>query len=178
MTGLLDIAKSEHTVPVQGKEIPVYGVSARGFASLFARFPDVAELFQGRDVEFTPQKLIELVPDAIAAIISAGTGEPGNKEVEEVAARLPAGDQLLLIEKIVELTMPQGVGPFVDRLQSLAGVAGVQSIGDRGQQSQRRSSNSSRSDTTPVTSGPTPQGNSQDTSSSPLSAGDESAPKI
>lgn len=123
--GLLDVARSVRTVDVAGAAVAVPGVSARGIAILFNRFPIFRELFAGKTADFTPESLIELVPDAIAAIIAAGTGAPGDAEAEAVAAGLSATDQLNLLAAILDATMPGGFGPFVEKLTAAMAGLGV-----------------------------------------------------
>lgn len=129
MVGLLDIAPSTQTIRVAGAEIAVYGVSAKGVASLFHRFPALRKAFAGKDMsaDFTAEKLVELVPEAIAAIIAAGCGHPGDPEAEKVAERLPVAEQAEALEVILKLTMPQGVGPFVDRINRLRDALSAES---------------------------------------------------
>jgi len=122
MPGLLDIAPSSLTVPVRGTSIPITGVSATGFAVLLQRFPVFRELLTGREPKLDAETIFKLAPEAIAAIIAAGTGMPGSVEVEAVAASLAAHEQLELIQKIIEATMPKGVAPFVEALTAIAGV--------------------------------------------------------
>lgn len=141
MPGLLDIAVARKTVPAGGTDIPVYGVSAAGIAVILDRFPVVRELFAG--VERTPitaDLLFKMVPDAIATIIAAGCGEPGNEAAELAASRLPAHEQADLLEEILRLTMPKGVGPFVDRLMGLAGLFDAESMSIPGLKSPAQSS--------------------------------------
>jgi hypothetical protein len=124
MVGLLDISPSSKTVTVQGTSVPVSGVSVRGLAYLLGRFPEVRALFMEKTPEFTAERLTELVPDAIAAIIACGTGNPGNPDAERIAESLAAGDQLELLSAILEQTMPNGAGPFVEKLTALAASVG------------------------------------------------------
>lgn len=122
MVGLLDIAPITRRVSVNGQDIEVRGLSAKGIAYLIGRFPEVRALFDGRaQVDFTPERLLELVPDAIAAIIASSAGEIGNKDAEAVAEGLPAQTQLELLSAIIDLTLPQGAGPFVASLEKLMG---------------------------------------------------------
>lgn len=115
MVGLLDIAPSTRTVRVEGNDVAVYGVSAQGIAYLLQRFPALREMI-GKGSMPSPEQIVEMVPDAIAAVIAAGTGYPNNTEAEAVAAKLSADTQLDLLKTIIELTMPKGVGPFVEKL--------------------------------------------------------------
>lgn len=125
MPGLLDVAHSTRTVDINGVAVSVPGVSAKGVAILFARFPVFRELFSGREPDLSVEAIASLAPEVIAAVIAAGTGAPGDAETEAVAANLPALAQVELIQAILDVTMPGGIGPFVERLTAaMAGVSG------------------------------------------------------
>lgn len=128
MPGLLDIAISSQTVTVNEVAVPVYGVSARGIAYLFERFPELRMLLTGKAPDLSPDAIVKLVPDGIAAIIAAGCGSPGDPAAEKVADGLSAHHQVAFLEKIVKLTMPEGAGPFVEMLARVAGGLGVESM--------------------------------------------------
>jgi len=117
MATLSDVAKVPRQVPVNGVSVDVFGVSGEGFAMLMARFPEVKNMMDGKKVN--KGELMKLAPRALAAFIAAGTGHPGNVEMEEVARTLPVGAQADLIEEILRLTFPRGVGPFVEQLQQM-----------------------------------------------------------
>ena len=125
MPSLLDIADLGETVTVRGTPVLVTGVSAHGFAVLLQRFPVLREALAGREV--AAERLMEIGPEAVAAIIAAGTGSPGNAQAEAVAASLPVGDQIDLIEATLRMTLPRGVGPLVERVAALASVVGAAS---------------------------------------------------
>lgn len=127
MPGLLDIAESFKTVTVKGVPIEVPGISAEGIAYLFHRFPIIRQLISGKNADLSPEALAKLAPDAVAAILAAGTGNPNNPKAEQVAAKLGAEDQLALLEAIVGETMPAGVAPFVERFSALFQKLGVES---------------------------------------------------
>jgi hypothetical protein len=122
MPGLLDIAPSSRTVKIGDVDVGVHGVSAKGIAVLLERFPQVREMFVGRSQELTPDSIVTLIPDAIAAIIAAGTGSPGDPQAEAAAERLPVGVQADLLEAIIAVTMPKGVGPFLDQVMGVIGL--------------------------------------------------------
>lgn len=124
MPGLLDVARSTRFVSVGEVRVDVPGVSAKGLAVLFSRFPVFRELFAGREPDLTPDAIVSLAPDVVAAVIAAGTGSPGLYEAEEAAASLSLADQLALVEAILDATIPGGVGPFVERLTRLAASVG------------------------------------------------------
>ncbi len=118
MVGLIDIAPSTRTVPVDGQDVPVYGVSAHGIAYLLSRFPELGDIVAQRETDIDPSTLMRIVPDAITSIIAAGTGYPGNQQAEEVAGRLGADLQLDFLKVIIELTMPKGVHPFLEKFSA------------------------------------------------------------
>ena len=77
MVGLIDIAPSVETVDVQGTSVAVHGVSAKGVAHLLGRFPELRKLMTGQEVE--AEQLMAMGGDAVAAIIAAGCGYPGDE---------------------------------------------------------------------------------------------------
>ena len=117
MAGLVDIAAVTEKVTVAGTEIDVPGVSAAGVAALLVRFPELRKMMSG--VEVTPEDLLKAGPGALAAILAAGTGAPGDVEAEAAAARLPLGDQTDLLAAILRVTLPGGIDPFVEKLAGL-----------------------------------------------------------
>lgn len=128
MASLLEVANVPRQVDVRGVQVDVTGISATGLATLMARFPEVGQLFSG----IVPEKedLVKLAPDALAGFIATGCVKPGDddatfKKVEAFAKTLGLGEQLDLVDEIMRLTFPRGVGPFVDKLRALGLVDGV-----------------------------------------------------
>lgn len=119
MVSLLDIADQQKTVTIRDKDVAVFGISAQDIVYLFGKFPELRLLMSGKQADLTPETLLKLAPGAVAAAIAAGTGSAGNENAEAVAARLGLGEQLDLLAAIFELTFPQGVGPFVAKLDAL-----------------------------------------------------------
>jgi hypothetical protein len=120
MVGLLDIAPSVETVDVQGASVAVHGVSAKGLAHLLGRFPELRKLMTGQEVE--TEHLMAIGGDAVAAIIAAGCGYPGDDAAEAIACKLSLDTQADLLAAILRLTLPRGIGPFVEKLTALGGV--------------------------------------------------------
>lgn len=127
MAGLLDIVPASAQVEVLGVSVAVQGVTARGIASLLGRFPAVQGALTGDGI--TAEKLVALAPDAVAAIIAAGCGFPGNADHEAAAAGLPIGAQIDLLSEIITATLPRGVGPLVERVKALSGSLGLTTTG-------------------------------------------------
>jgi hypothetical protein len=123
MASLLDIAPLTETVSVGGVEVEVYGVSAAGVASLLARFPELRKMMSGMEV--SPERLMEMGGEAVSAIIAAGCGSPSDRAAEEIAAKLSVDVQADFIAKILKLTLPNGLGPFVEKLTALGATLGA-----------------------------------------------------
>jgi len=122
MVGLLDIAETVGSVTVGGKQVSVYGISFEGVAKLLGRFPILVNLLTQKSV--TAADLLASGPEAVAAMIAAGCGYPGNDVAEEKASRLAIDTQLDLLSETLKRTMPKGVGPFVEKLTALGNMLG------------------------------------------------------
>lgn len=122
MASLLDIAPLTESVTVRGTDIPVTGVSAKGIAHLMARFPEIREMMVGREVSV--DRLMEIGGDAVAAIIAAGTGHPGEPDHEKAAAGLGLEEQADLLAATLRITLPRGIGPLVEKLAAMGGALG------------------------------------------------------
>ena len=68
--------------------------------------------------------------DLVAAIIAAGTVDPGDPVAEEAAGRLGIDEQADLLAAILRVTLPKGVGPFVEKLLALGAALGDASGAD------------------------------------------------
>ena len=115
---LKDIGDICETVEVAGKKISVYGISAEGFVTLMSRFPPIEKALAGGSI--TKEELASLGPDALAAFIAAGCGDPGDEVSENIARRIPLEKQMDICESILKMTFPGGLGPFVERLTRFA----------------------------------------------------------
>lgn len=99
MVGLIDIAPAAEIVDVQGGSVTVYGVSAKGLAYLLGRFPELRKLMTGKEVQ--AEQLMAMGGDAVAAIIAAGCGYPGDETAEAVAGKLSLDAQADLLAAIL-----------------------------------------------------------------------------
>jgi hypothetical protein len=128
MKSFLDIAAPPASVMIRGDQVAVPGISAAGLAVLVARFEGIRKLVLGGEFAIEPQAIVESGPEAIAAFIAAGMGLPGDAKAEEIAFALPLTDQLEIIGKILEVTMPEG-GPkkLQARVEDLLTRAGLRS---------------------------------------------------
>jgi hypothetical protein len=110
---VLSIAPEAETVTIGKSKIEVRGISNRVAVQILRRFPILLSLLG--DGAGYPE-LLDAVPDAGNAIMAAGVGKYGDATTEAMFDALPMGHQFNLIEAILRLTMPGGVGPFVERL--------------------------------------------------------------
>lgn len=69
--------------------------------------------------------LLTTGPDAVASLVAASMGSLGDARAEAAIARLPDDILLPLVGEVVQITMPEGLEPFFERLSRLAGVAGM-----------------------------------------------------
>lgn len=118
MPGLLDLADAHEQVLVRGKAIDVYGVSTKGLIDLMRRFPALGQILEGASLE-NVSEFVESGGDMVGALIASGCGTPGNADAERVAVNLPLVAQIDLVEAVFRQTMPDGFGPFVERLKAL-----------------------------------------------------------
>ncbi len=122
MSDFLSINPAPDTVSINGKKIAVHGISMTGFGTLIPRFPNLVNDLNERmkkDGALSLIAIMDVAGPAIGAILAAGLGYPGNEDAEKKAAQLDASTQLTLLDKIVEKTMPDGIGPFVERWGTL-----------------------------------------------------------
>lgn len=123
--GLLDVLPQSEVVVINGKDIPVYGISARGVGALLMRFPDLVKLFDNAiEGDAKMDILKNVAPNAIAPIIAAACGNLGDAEAEAVAERLSVETQLEILDAARRLTFKDGLGPFARRLESMMGSTG------------------------------------------------------
>lgn len=128
MVGLMDIVPATASVEVGGKNVSVYGVSAAGLASLLQRFPALRALMSGQTID--TDALIGMGGEVAGAIIAAGCGYPGDEKAEQIGRMLPVGEQADLLAAILKLTMPKGVGPFMEKLTALGSVLNAEPSGN------------------------------------------------
>ena len=123
MVGLIDISPQVEHVDVRATSVEVQGISAKGLAHLLGRFPDLRRLMTGQDV--AADQLLAMGGDAVAAIIAAGCGQPGDEQAEAIAGNLPIDTQADFLAAILRLTLPKGFGPFVAKLTALGQILDV-----------------------------------------------------
>jgi hypothetical protein len=141
----------------------VVGLSFDTIGQLLERFPILFEALSGRLGAGFPD-LVKKAPDAVAAVIAAGSGELNNKKAEKVAKDLPIGVQLELCQAIGRVTFPKGVRPFLEAVNATFGASPGPAFVAPDMRSPKPSSNSK--DTSTPSSGPLPHAKPPPSSSS------------
>jgi hypothetical protein len=121
MVGLLDLAPVVEKVTIGDAYIEVPGISATGIALLLLRFPQLGAMAIDEE-SLKTGNLLALGEEIVGAIGAAGCGYPNNKEAEAKFASLGVGVQVDILDAIIRMTMPEGFGPFVEKLKNLAAV--------------------------------------------------------
>lgn len=124
MVGFMDVAPLGELVPVGGQKVLFHGITLEHLAFLFGLFPELEALVKGETESFSVEMIFKTAPRAVAFIIACGTGSPMD-EIEKVAAhaaRFPMETQYDIIAAIVRMTMPGGVGPFMERVNSVSAL--------------------------------------------------------
>lgn len=117
---LEEIAPAATMVAVNGKQIPVIGISGKGLALLVKRFPEIRAMVQGQTFEI--EKLLDLGGELIGPIIAAGVGRPGDQKAEKIFGLLTIEPQTDLLIAIKERTLPNGPAPLGQKLSLLLGI--------------------------------------------------------
>lgn len=118
MVSLVDIGDLKATVSIRGNDLEVSGITAAHIVGVFYKFPEVRMfLTQASPGAEVVQTLITRFPEAVALLIAAACGSPDDEKVIAVAGKLGIGEQYAILEKVAELTFPQGIQNFLDGVQ-------------------------------------------------------------
>lgn len=120
MVGLVDIeiVPTLQTVKFRGHDLGVCGISVETIAKLFMRYPEVKKVLESGAADVAAS-LLKMSDDVVVALIAAGLGVFGDKTQEQKIASMALGEKAAILAAIVKLTMPDGLGPFVDLLTAL-----------------------------------------------------------
>jgi hypothetical protein len=114
MPSLVDITPL--TIEVAG--VPIKGISGRSIGVLLSEFPILRKIMADR--AFDAKSLIEVAPDAVAAVIAAGIGKPGDKKEQAAADALPIGTQIEMLAAIFKVSFPNGLSAAVEVMTQIA----------------------------------------------------------
>ena len=147
MTSLLDIGDQSRVIPIQGVPVTLTGVTPEGFFFLMNRFPLLQNLFTRGRTSLSMKDLEEQAPGAVAYAIAVAATDRGKfvakssdddaafaasqreaaqawkDQLDKVAAKvrtLATPHQMVLFDAVLNLTFPDGIGPFMQAMDSLA----------------------------------------------------------
>lgn len=140
MTDIVNFVPLTAKVEIRGQKISVRGLELDEIGQLVYRFPKFREI-----KALNASEIIKLMDREIqAAVIAAAAGHAGNEKAEKSFANLSLGERVKLVSKIIEMTMPDGIGPFVELMQTLKPpqdlVSGAEGAGGKIVVRSRRSS--------------------------------------
>ena len=127
MVSLIDIVPQTKTVRINGgSEIELRCLGIRQIANLLLRFPELRKLFSSGAPALDFDGIVIAAPDAIGAIIAESAGQPD--AADNIAEAFSLDDLAECLLAVRDLSMPNGVGPFMDRLAKLIDVGGVDAL--------------------------------------------------
>ena len=113
MVSLRDIGPLTRPVTIRDKIFNVTGITAHGLVVLMDRFPPVRKMLASRGTSgVTVDDIVHLAPDALAAVVAAGLGDPGNPELEKDAQDLMIGEVAEIVAMMLEITFSKGLAHF------------------------------------------------------------------
>lgn len=130
MTSLLDIGPLTQEVPIGKNAVSVRGITPEGFFYLLAKFPILQTIFTTGSKNIDMATLQTAAPDCIASILAVATTDRSEFETlkdwsaaiekgAKVAFTLSAHHQVSLFQAALDLTFPDGVGPFMKAVEGL-----------------------------------------------------------
>ena len=123
MVSLIDIVPQTRAVTINGgSEVELRGLGLRHIAGLLLRFPELRKLFADGAPALDFEAIITTAPDAIGSIIAEAAGQP--EAADNIADAMSLDDCAECVGAVLALTMPDGLGPFMEKLGGLLGDAG------------------------------------------------------
>lgn len=124
MVSLIDIVPQRRTVRINGgSEVELRGLGLRHIAGLLLRFPELRKLFADGAPALDFEAIITTAPDAIGSIIAEAAGQP--EAADNVADAMSVDDCAECVGAVLALTMPDGLGPFMEKLGGLLDGGGL-----------------------------------------------------
>ena len=123
MADLLDIAPStavDLVTITTGAGIDVRRLHVDDLAALAVRFPSLMMLFGGAGDGATAL----MGSPALAAFLAAGCGHIGDEKSEAIVASFSIEDQFKLLNAILRLTFPNGLGSVMQEVETMARLLG------------------------------------------------------
>lgn len=139
MAQLKDLVQPVRTVTVDGEEFILHPVTISQFAAIINMHPEFATLLNKQPSMAT---VAMAMPHVVPEIIAASLRQP---EAVEAAGNLSIQTQIEFLDRIAEITIPDGVRPLMEMLAKIVtgrpviNGGGLQDQGD--QETRRRSPN-------------------------------------
>lgn len=153
--GLMDIVPASEDVKIdETQSLKLTGISFEDIVTLMKRFPEAQAWALGGKLD--PARLVQVAPEAVAAVIAASCGFIGDEKAEKRARAIAVETQLDCIEAIVRITFRSGFGPFVERIAGVAGLA--RAVSESSGKAPATNSQPSSSNSQPSGVVPTPSG--------------------
>jgi len=117
MSDIVNFVPLTAKVTVRGQTFKLRGLEFQEVGELVYRFPKLLELRAAAGTI----NLAALVgmPAIVAAVIAYATDKGALEQAEKSFANLALGERAKFLAKIVELTAPDGIGPFVELLRAV-----------------------------------------------------------
>jgi hypothetical protein len=126
MTSLLDVADLHEQIEIRGQQVSVKGISVIELMPLLQRFPEFRAMLSERKVDMTPERMFSIIPEVVVAVIALATARDGEDVValERAASHLTVGEQVAVLRRVFDLTLPLGLDNLVQQIEQIAGAAG------------------------------------------------------
>lgn len=120
MVSLIDIGPLKGSVMLRGQEIAVSGLPVLVIFEVLKDNEALKKMFMERSFKADDvMTLVNTSPLILAQFIAAGVGKVGDEDTIEFALNLPAGEQAILLEKVLSMSFPSGLSSFIDCLTGL-----------------------------------------------------------
>lgn len=111
-----DSVPSVELVKHRGSDVETRGLSFEQIIDLFDRFPSIVGVLD----KSKPVTMKSFAEPAINIMIAMATGVAGDAEQEANISNLKLGEKAAFMAAIIRQTAPDGIGPFVDLLNTVS----------------------------------------------------------
>jgi hypothetical protein len=122
MLSLNDVLPRHERVDIGTGKIDIFGISGEDIGEILRRYPNA---FQ--QMADSGSQSIKMDPGLMGALLAASQRNPegtksflGDEKTESLSRALGAADQNQVMKVIGRCTFPDGVGPFLEDLQSMS----------------------------------------------------------
>jgi hypothetical protein len=120
MVSLVDIVPQTRMVEIAAGTIKLRGLGIKHIAALLLDYPELRKLWMNRGAPaFEIEALIATMPGAVGTIIAMAAGE--EEVADQIIDALSLDDITECLIVVRDLTMPNGVYPFAEKLARLLG---------------------------------------------------------